>query len=90
MKNFLKLLLAVFVACSWYAVAGEGSESIAWIFFFVTFLALFIQPFKKNNSPIKEQYLKKLKENIKKNQEISEQFLREKGTTYKDFRKKEK
>lgn len=90
MKNFFKVLLAVSIAVSWYIIAGSGSEEVSLIFFFIILFALFVQPFKKNDSVIKDQYLEKLKENIKKSQEINEQFSRERSTTYKDFRKKEK
>lgn len=90
MKNFFKVLFAILVALSWYLIAGKGSESVSFIFFFIILFALFFQPFRKNDSAIKDQYLEKLKENIKKSQEINDQLLREKGTTYKDFRKKEK
>lgn len=90
MKNFFKVLFAVFIATLWYVIAGSASEGVSFIFFFIVLFALFFQPFKKSDSAIKDQYLEKLKENIKKSQEINEQFSRERSTTYKDFRKKEK
>lgn len=90
MKSFFKVLFALCVALLWYLIAGSGSEGVSFIFFFVILFAFFIKPFEKKDSEIREQYLEKLKENAKKSQEINEQFSREKNTTYKDFRKKEK
>lgn len=90
MKNFFKVLFAALVAIVWYCIAGSGSEGVSLIFFLVILFAFFFKPFRNQNSTIKDQYLEKLKENIKKSQEVNEQFSSERSNTYKDFRKKER
>lgn len=88
MKAFFKLLFALLIAVGWYALSQE--EGISVIFFLIVCFALFFRPSGSNQSAIRDQYIEKLKENIKKNQEVNEQFSKEKNITYKDFRKKER
>ncbi|MCE3046805.1 coiled-coil domain-containing protein [Helicobacter kayseriensis] len=88
MKAFFKLLFALCISAGWYAITHQ--EGISVIFFFIVCFALFVRPSKTHQSAIRDQYIEKLKENIKKNQEVSEQFSKEKNITYKDFRKKER
>lgn len=90
MKAFLKIFFCVMVAGAWFLMANEETKWLSGIFFLIMFFALFVQPFKKNEFALKEQYLQKLKEGAKKNQEINEQLSREKNITYKDLRKKDK
>lgn len=90
MKVFLKIVFAFLVAGVWHVLTHGASKEISIIFFFIVLFALFVRPNRNNNSAIREQYIQRLKENIKKNQEVNEEFSREKNMTYRDFRKKEK
>lgn len=90
MKAFLKIFFSAMVAGAWFLVANEETKWLSSIFFLIMFFALFIQPFKKNETALKEQYLEKLREGAKKNREINAQLSREKNTTYRDLRKKDR
>ncbi|WP_027327553.1 hypothetical protein [Helicobacter pametensis] len=88
MKAILKICFALAVASLWFWLTRHEEMSI--IFFFIVLFALFFKPFQSPNSAIRDQYIEKLKENIKKHQEVNEEFSKERNVTYKDFRKKEK
>lgn len=88
MKLFGKIFFASLIAWVWFFFSKDAEISM--IFFFIILFALFFKLSHSDNSAIRDQYIEKLKENIRKNQEVNEEFSREKNITYKDFRKKEK
>lgn len=88
MKSILKIAFAFAMACAWYILAGNGSEAVSAVFFFLILFALFIKPQKIQRSALREKYLEKLKENRKRNQEVSQELSQEQKNVYKDFRRR--
>lgn len=88
MKGIFKILFAFIVAAAWYAIAGEGSEPVSVIFFFLILFALYAKPFKPQRSPVREKYLEKMRENRKRRMEVNQELAQEKKVVYKDLRRR--
>lgn len=88
MKGVFKILFALIVAGSWYALSGEGSEPVCVTFFFLVLFALYIRPFKPQRSVVREKYLEKMRENKRRRQEVNQELAQEKKVIYKDLRRR--
>ncbi|RDU70954.1 hypothetical protein [Helicobacter brantae] len=88
MKGIMKILFALLVSGAWYVIAGEGSEPVCVVFFFLILFSLYVKPIKPKRSVVQEQYLEKMREKRRQRQEVNQELAQEKKVVYKDLRRR--